>query len=71
MSPGPLDGRMMTSLEDQMDLQDARSALVAGVPLGRYGTVDEIASTVTFLLSVEAAFTTGAVYVADGGQTTQ
>lgn len=71
ISPGPLEGRMMTSLEDQMGLDNARSALLSGVPLGRYGTPGGLASTVAFLLSDEANFATGATFVIDGGQTIQ
>ncbi|HEX8363660.1 MAG TPA: SDR family oxidoreductase [Allosphingosinicella sp.] len=36
-------------------------------PLGRFGTADEIAAQVAFLLSDEAGFTTGACWVSDGG----
>jgi 3-oxoacyl-[acyl-carrier protein] reductase len=43
--------------------------LRAEVPLGRLGRVEEIADPVAFLLSDRAAFVTGAVLVADGGQT--
>lgn len=39
------------------------------VPLRRFGTPEEIADIVAFLASARAAFVTGAVWVADGGQT--
>jgi 3-oxoacyl-[acyl-carrier protein] reductase len=41
--------------------------LKASTPLGRFGTVDEIASAVTFLVSDEAAYITGQVLAVDGG----
>jgi NAD(P)-dependent dehydrogenase (short-subunit alcohol dehydrogenase family) len=37
------------------------------VPLGRFGDVDELAGTVSFLLSPAAAYITGAVLRVDGG----
>ena len=39
----------------------------ASTPLGRFGTVEEIASAVTFLASDEAACITGQVLAVDGG----
>ncbi len=39
-------------------------------PMGRLGTPEEIAMLAVYLGSDEAAFTTGAVYVVDGGWTT-
>ncbi|MGB6762250.1 SDR family oxidoreductase, partial [Mycobacterium sp.] len=36
-------------------------------PLARFGTVDELAGVVTFLLSPAAAYITGAVLRVDGG----
>lgn len=39
------------------------------IPMGRYGTVDEIAKTVRFLISPEAGYITGQNIRADGGIT--
>ena len=41
--------------------------LVAKIPLGRYGTVHEVASAVAFLCSDDASFITGAVLDVNGG----
>jgi NAD(P)-dependent dehydrogenase (short-subunit alcohol dehydrogenase family) len=38
------------------------------VPLGRMGLAEEVASVAKFLLSPDAAYVTGAVWVADGGR---
>jgi 3-oxoacyl-[acyl-carrier protein] reductase len=47
----------------------ARSMIASEVPLGRFGTPEEIGATVAFLASSRASFITGACVVADGGQT--
>lgn len=39
------------------------------IPLGRLGTVDEVAALAAYLASDEAAWTTGACHVIDGGTT--
>ena len=39
------------------------------IPLGRWGTAEEVAGVARFLASDAASFITGAVIVADGGQT--
>jgi 3-oxoacyl-[acyl-carrier protein] reductase len=41
--------------------------LIKRTPLGRFGTAEEIASAVAFLVSDEAAFITGQVLAVDGG----
>jgi 3-oxoacyl-[acyl-carrier protein] reductase len=38
------------------------------IPLGRFGTAEEVASVVTFLCSQKASWVTGATIVVDGGQ---
>jgi len=46
-----------------------REALAATVPMKRLGTPEEIASMITYLLSDEASFITGAEFAVDGGFT--
>jgi len=41
--------------------------LVHDVPLGRFGTPDEVAAAVAYLVSDDAGYTTGAELVLDGG----
>ena len=67
--PGAVQGRMMASLEAGAELGDARTQFQSGIPFGRYAYPDEIAALVVFLLSLEAAYVTGAAFVVDGGRT--
>ena len=46
---------------------EAQQALLRMIPLGRKGTVDDIARAVVFLASDEAAYVTGHVLSVDGG----
>ena len=43
------------------------NALLANIPLGRMGTVDDVAGLVAFLASDDATYITGSTYVVDGG----
>src|SRR6202140_43442 len=70
--PGPVDTRMIHSLEQQLNPADPASVArryQAAMPTGRYTTPDEIANVVLFLCSDLAGNITGAQYVGDGGRT--
>jgi NAD(P)-dependent dehydrogenase (short-subunit alcohol dehydrogenase family) len=70
--PGPIDTRMIHSIEAQINPSDPASVEASyhkALPLGRYGTVEEIADIVLFLCSDMASNVNGAQFVADGGRT--
>jgi len=47
--------------------EEIRAAHVAGIPAGRYGTAEELASLVVYLCSEPARFQTGTFTAVDGG----
>jgi NAD(P)-dependent dehydrogenase (short-subunit alcohol dehydrogenase family) len=49
--------------------QEARSALLSTVPLGRAGTPQDVEGIMVFLASDESLYATGALFVVDGGAT--
>jgi NAD(P)-dependent dehydrogenase (short-subunit alcohol dehydrogenase family) len=72
--PGPIDNRLMHFLEEQLSPGDPlqiRRMLESQIPLGRYGTNEEVARLVLFLASDDAAYCTGTDFVVDGGRTSQ
>jgi NAD(P)-dependent dehydrogenase (short-subunit alcohol dehydrogenase family) len=68
--PAPISTPMMADTERRVSPDDpaaARQAFAEMQPLKRYGTPEEVAALIAFLLSDEAAFITGASYPIDGG----
>jgi NAD(P)-dependent dehydrogenase (short-subunit alcohol dehydrogenase family) len=61
--------RMNNVLPGYIDSYPEDPELVAKIPMGRYGTVDEVAKTTRFLLSEEAGYITGQNIRVDGGIT--
>lgn len=53
------------------DLEKGLAMTVAKYPIGRLGTVDDIAAAALFLAGDDARFVTGSVLVTDGGMTSQ
>ena len=74
INPGPiLTERMeyltnMKARELGVSYEEARAHLVAETMLKRFGTPQDIAAAVTFLVSKRAGFITGTYVNVDGGQ---
>lgn len=72
VSPGTIDSPMLHDfVARQNDQVSIRKAFDEMHPIGRVGTIDEVASVFVFLASDEASFVTGATYTVDGGLTTK
>lgn len=63
VAPGYINTDMVAGVPKEM-----LARIEAQIPVGRLGQPDEIARIVEFLASEEAAFITGATFVANGGQ---
>jgi NAD(P)-dependent dehydrogenase (short-subunit alcohol dehydrogenase family) len=66
VAPGPTETGMLNRFTSNAE---NKAGLVAGVPLSRVGTPEEIARAIVFLASDKASFTTGQILTVDGGKT--
>ncbi len=64
VAPGPIEGTEGMARLAPGDMPDA---LRKRVPLGRYGTIDEVCDAVLFLVSPAGNYVTGATLLIDGG----
>lgn len=63
VNPGPVATPMLERLDDEV-----RQRLFAKIPMGRFAEGEEIAQVMLFLASDDSSWITGAVYMADGGE---
>lgn len=64
IAPGPIETSMMEKVPEKI-----RERIIARIPLGRFGQVEEIAALHAFLASDDASYITGQTIVCDGGLT--
>jgi len=68
VSPGPIHTPLYGKLGmDAATLEATAAAIQSQIPLGRFGTSEELASTVLHLAAQESAFIVGSELVVDGG----
>ena len=58
-----------TAIFDQMSQQHI-DFMLSKIPIGRFGTIEEVTSLVCWLASEECSFSTGAVFDVSGGRAT-
>jgi NAD(P)-dependent dehydrogenase (short-subunit alcohol dehydrogenase family) len=68
ISPGTIDTPGLSDLVASSEVGEQRKKMISDtVPLGRFGTADEIAKAVVFLASDDASYITGTELFVDGG----
>ena len=66
--PGPIDTDMIA---DNLATPEGRQNSINRIPMGRIGTIEDVAMGVLFLASDESSYMTGSELVIDGGITAQ
>jgi len=73
VSPGPVGTPLHSS--EKLGISDEQLAkmgegIISQIPIGRFGTVEELAKIVTFFASDDSTFVLGTELIADGGMST-
>ena len=72
IAPGPIDNRMIRSIETQFVPENPdgmREVMNAKIAMGRYGTNEEVAEMALFLAGDQSSYCTGGTFTIDGGYT--
>jgi len=70
LAPGPIDNTFQAEIERRISAltgQDGTAMINARIPLGRHAKPAEIARLALFLASDQSSFSTGSIFLADGG----
>jgi NAD(P)-dependent dehydrogenase (short-subunit alcohol dehydrogenase family) len=70
LAPGPIDNEFQSTIEERLTEivgEDGAEFLNRVIPLGRHAQATEIARMLLFLASDQSSFSTGGVFMADGG----
>lgn len=62
VAPGFIDTRMTQALDEKQ-----KDVLASGIPLGRFGSPEDVAAAVVFLASPDAGYVTGSTIHVNGG----
>lgn len=68
VAPGPIDTPLWRGDMNEDEVAEKMAGRTGVIPLGRLGTVDEVAAGIAFLLSPAASYLTGHIMTIDGGE---
>jgi NAD(P)-dependent dehydrogenase (short-subunit alcohol dehydrogenase family) len=69
ISPGPIDTPGLSRLfENRQGGEQVKTTFLSTIPMGRFGTPDDVAKAVLFLASDDSSFVTGIELFVDGGR---
>lgn len=67
VSPGAIDTPMWRRRGSAEEVSEMMAQVAATIPFGRFGTAEEVATTVAFLVSDDSTYITGQNIVVGGG----
>jgi NAD(P)-dependent dehydrogenase (short-subunit alcohol dehydrogenase family) len=70
LAPGPISNAFQTEIEERLTRrigQDGTEMINRAIPLGRHARPEEVARAALFLACDDSSFSTGSIFMADGG----